>query len=922
MTLTGKSGETIPESDVQTHIDVLKSMGYDIVDNPFDKNPAFDTKKDTDETITQEFTIKVQPRVSTAKTVYVVEGEKPSAEKLKDAVTTKGNEKTVDETKIPETTGKVGDDSLTVPVTVTYGSGDKKREEIVNVPVKVVKGYPQLVAVSEDKKQPSPKDNIETSDYPDDATYEYKEEVDTTIAGDKKVTVVVKQGDKVLVEVPATVRVVESYPQFVPVDKDKKQPAVEGSIDPKAFPKDTEFTYETPVDTTTPGEKDVVVVAKIGDKVIAKVPAKVMVVEPKTQYVPVDKSNKQPDASKSIDPEQYPDGVTFKYKTPVDTTTPGEKDVIVEAKDGEDKLVEVPAKVKVVEGKEQLIPVNPTEKPQVKDSITPSDYPEGSTFEYKVPDGQKEPFDVTTVGDKPVTVVVKDKNGKVLVEVPTTIKVVEAKPKPIETPVTNTPLTKDDIAKYVKVPEGGKVTNVEKIPDFTTPGTKDPVKVTVTLPNGKTITVEVPVNVTPVKPIETPVTTTPLEPGDYTKGITIPEGGKVTNVENIPDLTTPGKKAPVKVTVELPNGKVITVEVPVNVTPVKGIETPVTDIPLTRDDIEKHVKVPEGGKVVEVGKIPEVNTPGDKGTVKVKIELPNGKQIEVEVPVNVTPIKDIVKKLGDPVTNEDVEKHIQIPKDGKIISIGDKPTTDVPGERPSVPVEIELPGGKRVTVKVPVIVTPKTTQIVVEVGTPITEDDVKKHVDLPDGWKITKVGEIPKTNTPGDKPSVTVELELPDGRKVTVDVPVKVIEKNTQTHTPTPSTPTTKVTTHFVDENGKDISTPEEGVKEPKVLEGYDYTETTTDANGNKVHHYKKTAVTPSVTPNNTENNTNDHSTNSNTSTQETSSNHQGSATVSSKQELPNTGESDASLFTPAVLAVLSGLGIVVPTVRKKKDEE
>ena len=924
LTLTGKSGETIPESDVQTHIDVLKSMGYDIVDNPFDKNPAFDTKKDTDETITQEFTIKVQPRVSTAKTVYVVEGEKPSAEKLKDAVTTKGNEKTVDETKIPETTGKVGDDSLTVPVTVTYGSGDKKREEIVNVPVKVVKGYPQLVAVSEDKKQPSPKDNIETSDYPDDATYEYKEEVDTTIAGDKKVTVVVKQGDKVLVEVPATVRVVESYPQFVPVDKDKKQPAVEGSIDPKAFPKDTEFTYETPVDTTTPGEKDVVVVAKIGDKVIAKVPAKVMVVEPKTQYVPVDKSNKQPDASKSIDPEQYPDGVTFKYKTPVDTTTPGEKDVIVEAKDGEDKLVEVPAKVKVVEGKEQLIPVNPTEKPQAKDSITPSDYPEGSTFEYKVPDGQKEPFDVTTVGDKPVTVVVKDKNGKVLVEVPTTIKVVEAKPKPIEIPVTNTPLTKDDIAKYVKVPEGGKVTNVEKIPDFTTPGTKDPVKVTVTLPNGKTITVEVPVNVTPVKPIETPVTTTPLEPGDYTKGITIPEGGKVTNVENIPDLTTPGKKAPVKVTVELPNGKVITVEVPVNVTPVKGIETPVTDTPLTRDDIEKHVKVPEGGKVVEVGKIPEVNTPGDKGTVKVKIELPNGKQIEVEVPVNVTPIKDIVKKLGDPVTNEDVEKHIQIPKDGKIISIGDKPTTDVPGERPSVPVEIELPGGKRVTVKVPVIVTPKTTPIVVEVGTPITEDMVKKHVDLPEGWKITKIGEIPKTNTPGDKPSVTVELELPDGRKVTVDVPVKVIEKNTQTHTPTPtpSTPTTKVITHFVDENGKDISTPEEGVKEPKVLEGYEYTETTTDANGNKVHHYKKTAVTPSVTPNNTENNANNYSTNSNTSNQVTSSNHQGSATVSSKQELPNTGESDASLFIPAVLAILSGLGIVVPTVRKKKDEE
>ncbi|WP_261088399.1 Rib/alpha-like domain-containing protein, partial [Streptococcus mitis] len=142
--------------------------------------------------------------------------------------------------------------------------------------------------------------------------------------------------------------------------------------------------------------------------------------------------------------------------------------------------------------------------------------------------------------------------------------------------------------------------NVENIPDLTTPGKKDPVKVTVELPNGKVITVEVPVNVTPVKEIETPVTKTPLTPEDYTKGIKIPEGGKVTNVENIPDLTTPGKKDPVKVTVELPNGKVITVEVPVNVTPVKEIETPVTNTPLTPEDYTKGIKIPEGGKVTNV----------------------------------------------------------------------------------------------------------------------------------------------------------------------------------------------------------------------------------------------------------------------------------------------------------------------------------
>ena len=796
-----------PIAEVPAIVRVVDSTPQFVVANPAKKQPeakdsvtpgeypdgtTFEYKTPVDTTTAGEKDVTVvaklngQPIVEVPAKVVVVDPKtqyvaadpsKPQPDASKSIDPEQYPDGTTFEYKTPVDTTTPGEKD----VVVVAKDGD---DTLVEVPtkVKVVQGYPQIVPVDEGKKQPSPEDSIDTDDYPENATFEYKEEVDTSTPGDKKVTVVVKQGNKVLVEVPATVRVVESYPQFVPVDKDKKQPNIEGSIDPKAFPKDTEFTYETPVDTTTPGEKEVVVVAKIGDKVIAKVPAKIMVVEPKTQYVPVDKTNKQPDAAKSINPEEYPDGVTFKYKTPLDTTIPGEKDVVVVAKDGDDTLVEVPAKVKVVEGKEQLIPINATGEnlPKPKDSVTPSDYPEGSTFEYKVPDGQKEPFDATTVGDKPVTVVVKDKNGKVLVEVPATIKVVEAKPKPIETPVTKTPLTKDDISKYVKVPEGGKVTNAENIPDLTTPGKKDPVKVTVELPNGKVITVEVPVNVTPVKEIETPVTKTPLTKDDISKYVKVPEGGKVTNVENIPDLTTPGKKDPVKVTVELPNGKVITVEVPVNVTPVKKIE----------------------------------------------------------------------KKLGDPVTNEDVEKHIKIPEGGKIISIGDKPSTDIPGDRPSIPVVIELPGGKRVVVNVPVKVT------------------------------------------------------------------------TTPTPNPTPSTPTTKVTTHFVDENGKDISTPEEGVKEPKVLEGYEFIETTTDANGNKVHHYKKLETAPSEVENSR--NQEQPSTPEKTTVPDKSSDETGQPTTTtvSKQELPNTGTSEIELFTPAVLAILSGLGLVIPTQKKKTDEE
>ena len=869
------------------------------------------------------------------KTQYVVaDPSKPQPDASKSIDPEQYPEGTTFEYKTPVDTTTPGEKD----VVVVAKDGEDK---LVEVPtkVKVVQGNPQIVPVDEGKKQPDPEDSIDSNDYPEDATFEYKEEVDTSTPGDKKVTVVVKQGDKVLVEVPSTVRVVESYPKYVPVDPAKKQPDPKENINPNDFPTGTTFEYKdnTPVDTTTPGEKPVTVVAKLNGQPITEIPATIVVVEPKTQYVPVNAENdKKPKPQDSITPDEYPEGSTFEYKTPegqttpYDGTTPGEKDVTVVVKDPEgDTVVEVPAKIKVVQGKEQLTPVNAEDKdkPKAEDSITPSDYPEGSTFEYKVPEGQTTPYDGTTPGDKPVTVVVKDKNGNVLVEVPATIKVVEAKPKPIETPVTNTPLTKEDISKYVKVPAEGRVTNVENIPDLTTPGKKDPVKVTVELPNRKVITVEVPVNVTPVKEIETPVTKTPLTPEDYTKRITIPEGGKVTKVENIPDLTTPGKKDPVKVTVELPNGKVITVEVPVNVTPITPIETPVTKDKLTPEDILKQIKVPEGATVT-VGDLPDLTTPGKKDPVKVTITLPNDKVVTVEVPVNVTPIEDIVKKQGDPITAEDVEQHI--PKGVKVISIGDKPTTDVPGERPSIPVVVELPNGIRVTMNIPVIVTPKVTPIVVGVGTPITEEDVKKKVDLPEGWEIVEVGEIPTTETPGVKPVVKVKVKLPDGRIITVDVPVTVTPKsqNGGGVIAQNGDSTVQIVTEYLDEDGNRITSDKEGKHNPIELEGYEYSHSTTDTKGNTLHHYKKVTnpidqeqpvapvqpeqpTTPSqpAVPTPAE-----PSVATDSATQPATPKY-----VDGQKELPNTGtEANASLAALGLLGVLGGFGLLA---RKKKED-
>ena len=795
------------------------------------------------------------------KTQYVVaDPSKPQPDASKSIDPEQYPDGTTFEYKTPVDTTTPGEKD----VVVVAKDGEDK---LVEVPtkVKVVQGNPQIVPVDEGKKQPSPEDSIDSNDYPDDATFEYKEEVDTSTPGDKKVTVVVKQGDKVLVEVPSTVRVVESYPKYVPVDPAKKQPDPKENINPNDFPTGTTFEYKdnTPVDTTTPGEKDVTVVAKLNGQPITEIPAKIVVVESKTQYVPVNaESDKKPKPQDSITPDDYPEGSTFEYKTPegktesYDGSTPGEKDVTVVVKDSDgDTIVEVPAKIKVVQGKEQLTPVNAEDKdkPKAEDSITPSDYPEGSTFEYKVPEGQTTPYDGTTPGDKPVTVVVKDKNGKVLVEVPATIKVVETKPTPIETPVTNTPLTEDDYTKGMKIPEGATV-KVGDLPDLTTPGEKTPVKVTITLPNGKSYTVDVPVTVTPVKEIETPVTTTPLTPEDYTKGIKIPEGGKVTNVANIPDLTTPGKKDPVKVTIELPNGKVITVDVPVTVTPVKEIETPVTTTPLTPEDYTKGIKIPEGGKVTNVANIPDLTTPGKKDPVKVTIELPNGKVITVDVPVTVTPVKEI----ETPVTT------------GKL-----------------------------------------------------TPEDILKQIKVPEG-ATTKVENIPDLTTPGKKDPVKVTIELPNGKVITVDVPVNVTPKSQNGGGAIAQNggSTVQIVTEYLDENGNRITSDKEGKHNPIELEGYEFSHSTTDAKGNTLHHYKKVTTPinqeqPSApeTPTSPE-----KPVATPVQTSSTDSKQVAETTVSNdKKELPNTGTEDkAGLASLGLLGMLGAFGLVA---RKKKED-
>ena len=647
--------------------------------------------------------VTVNVKGSDVKPVYVVEGDKPKAEDVNKAITpdTDGTKTPVTDEDInkaiPTTEGKVGATDVNVKVPVTY-EGVKDPEE-VTVPVTVLpKVKPEGVTVPKDAdktelakvvKEKAEEAAKKLNGLPEGVTVTVTN-VETTPGTDKTgvqtpATVTVeykdKDGNKITKVIEVPVNVVSSTPPEVVVfegdtpnsEEIKKgiTPGEGGTVgDPTKVPSTVGKAGDKDVEVEVPVTYDN---GKFKENV--KVPVTVL---PKptagSVIVPKDLSEKElkdkvgKDAENAINNEEFkkklPEGATVKVDltnvTLPKTSTPGkagEVEVpVIYTVNGKEYKTTVKVPVTVVEGKEQLVPKGDT--PDPKDNITPGNYPEGSTFEYDTP------VDTSKPGKKEAVVIVKDKDGKEIVRVPVVVNVVEPKVTPIIVP-ERTKLTKKDVEKHIEIPgvTGWEIVGDPELPETFPAGVRPSATVTVKLPNGKTIKVEVPVIATP--------TVTP---------IVVPQG------------TT-----------------------------------------ITPDDVKKHVNIPKesGWEIVEVGEIPTTETAGQKPSVKVKVKLPTGEVIELEVPVKVTP-------------------------------------KETPAPRPTV----------------------KTTPIVVEVGTPITKDDVKKHVELPNGAQIVEVGEIPTTETAGQKPSVKVKVKLPTGEIVEVEVPVTVTPKK-ETPTPRPEKPST-----------------------------------------------------------------------------------------------------------------------------------
>ena len=766
-------------------------------------------------------TVKVKPQsdefTPTGQDVPAKHGETPNAA---DGIANKGDlpAGTTYDWKTPVDTTTPGDKPATVVVTYPDGTKDE-----VPVTVKVKPQSDEFTPTGQDVpakhgETPNAADGIANKgDLPAGTTYDWKTPVDTTTPGDKSGTVVVTDPDGTKDEVPVTVKVKPQSDEFTPNGQDVpakhgETPKAEDGIANKGdLPDGTKYDWKTPVDTSTPGDKPGTVVVTYPDGTKDEVPVTVKVKPQSDEFTPQPKDvstdhGKTPKAEDGVaNKGDLPDGTKYDWKTPVDTTTPGDKPgtVVVTYPDGTKD--EVPVTVHVGSQSDlynpdgQNLNVKQGDQPEASKGIANrGNLPDGTTYDWKTP------VDTSTVGDKPATVVVTYPDGS-KDEVPVTVKVTEK--LHVKTPADKVPvkdpsnLTPDDINKVVEnikkenpgLPDDAKIT-VNPNGGDTTIETKDGDKVTI--PGSDLVRPETDANKNNVKvpadkvPVKDPSNLTDAEKDkvkdnikkanpdlpngtkidvakDGTATITFPDGS--TKVIPGSDLVRPETDAD-KNNVKVPADKV-PVKDPSNLTDAEkdkvkdNIKKANPDLPNgTKIDVAKDgtatITFPDGStKVIPGSDLVRPETDADKNNVKVPAD-----KVPVKDPSNLTDaekdkVKDNIKKANPDLPNG---TKIDVAKDGTAtITFPDGSTKVIPGTdlvRPEADADRHTPKGQDVPVK--------------QGETPKAEDGIANKGDLPNGTKI-EWKETPDTSKVGDH-NATIVITYPDGSKDEVTVTVKV----------------------------------------------------------------------------------------------------------------------------------------------------
>ena len=373
----------------------------------------------------------------------------------------------------------------TVTVTVTYGDASDVYNPI-GQEIPVNKG-----------SQPNAEDGIQNkNDLPQGTTYDWKTPVDTSTPGETTGTVVVTYPDGTKDEVEVKVNVIdartdtEKYTaQGGTVNKPYGQTATANEITAAVTtdaPQDKVQSIAVAGNIPTQGKNQpVAVTVTYADGTTDTVTVTVTygdasdVYNPIGQEIPVNKGS-QPNAEDGIqNKNDLPQGTTYDWKTPVDTSTPGETTgtIVVTYPDGTKDEVDVTVNVidsrtdaEKYTAKGQDVQVNKDAAPNAEDGIqNKNDLPQGTTYDWKTP------VDTSTHGETTGTVIVTYPDGS-KDEVEVKVNVIDPrtdaeKYQPETIPEIIKPGEKPDLSDNVTNP--GELPNGTIIKDITPDGTVD-----------------------------------------------------------------------------------------------------------------------------------------------------------------------------------------------------------------------------------------------------------------------------------------------------------------------------------------------------------------------------------------------------------------------------------------------------------------
>ena len=630
------------------------------------------------------------------------------------------------------------------------------------------------------------------------------------------------------------------------------QPKAESAIANKGdLPKNSQYDWKIPVDTSAEGEKTGTVVVTYPDGSQDEVEVKITVTDSRSdaeKYEAKGKDiqaelNSQPEAESAIvNKADLPKNTNYDWKTPIDTSSEGEKTgtVVITYPDGSQDEIEV--KVTVTDSRtdagkyeaEGGILEKPYGEPATEKEVlskvttnAPAEKIQSMLVTGAIPGtGQNKPVEVTvTYADGSVDTV------NVMVSYGSAADLYEPEGQPIIADKGSQPSASDAIANKDELPPETSY-EWENPVDTSVPGTV-PGTILVTYPDGSKDTVRVDITVN-----ETATDTEQYEAEGGTLEKTY--GEPATEEEVLSKVTTnapsekiqsilvtgtipgAGQNKPVEVTVTYADGSVDTVTVMVSygsaadlyepegqpITTDKGNQPSASDAVANKDELPPETSY-EWQSPVDTsvpGTVPGtilVTYPdGSKDTVTVEITIKETASSQTDAQKYTPQGQSVTVEMGKDVSAaEAIKNKEELPQDTKY-QWENAVDTSKPGKITGTVVVI-YPDGS--TEKVSTEITVTDTRTDAEKYDPITKPEVIKPGEKPDLTdNITNIKDLPQgteikdvtpesaidIHTPGEYTG-TLEILYPDGSKETVTTKViveksKAVAGKTEYKAPTP----------------------------------------------------------------------------------------------------------------------------------------